>query len=255
MRAMRVLITGASSGIGHALARELAKRGHEIALLARRLELLDELRRELEAEGSRAVAVTCDVTDAASVREAVRQSEEALGGPFDLAIANAGVSIPGHSKQFSLADAEQIMRVNYFGTLYLFDAVIPGMIERGSGHFAGVASLAGLRGLPMAGTYAASKAAMQAFLEPARVELAAHGVAVTIVNPGFVVTPMTAKNRFRMPFLMSADKAAQVIADGLEGGRKVIAFPFPTALLMRLIRLAPVALYDWVMVPYANRRR
>src|SRR5688500_10186399 len=105
---MRAVITGASSGIGLALARELAKRGYALALLARRTELLEQLARELP----RAVAIGCDVTDAASVREAVRRAEAALDGAFDLAIANAGVSIPIHAQQFQIDDAEQIIRVN-----------------------------------------------------------------------------------------------------------------------------------------------
>lgn len=247
---MKAIITGASSGIGLALARELAKRGYALALLARRVDLLEQLARELPL----AVAVACDVTDAASVREAVRRAEAELGGPFDLAVANAGVSIPGHATKFKLADAEQIIRVNVLGTMYLFDAVVPSMVERGGGRFAGVASLAGLRGLPAAGAYSASKAAMQAFLEAARIELAPHGVAVTTINPGFVATPMTEKNRFRMPFLMTAERSATIIADGLARGKRVIQFPRPMSLLMRVVRLLPDALYDRIMVPYGRRR-
>lgn len=247
---MRALITGASSGIGLELARELARRGYALALLARRTDLLDDLAAELP----KAVAVGCDVTDAAAVRDAVRQAEEQLGGSFDLVVANAGVSIPGHATKFSLADAEQVIRVNVMGMLTLFDAVIPSMVEQGSGRFAGVASLAGLRGLPASAAYSASKAAMQAFLEAARVELAPHGVGVTIVNPGFVSTPMTEKNRFRMPFLMTAPRAAKIIADGLERGKRVVEFPLPTSLLMRIVRHLPDALYDRMLAPYGRRK-
>jgi len=251
---MRALITGASSGIGLALAEELARRGYALALLARRTELLDALASELEAKGARAVAIACDVTDATSVKEAVRLAEERLGGPMDLAVANAGVSIPSHASAFQLADAEQVFRVNVFGMLYLFDAVIPGMVERGRGRFVGVASMAGLRALPVAGPYSASKAAMQSFLEASRAELVPHGVGVTIVNPGFVTTPMTAKNRFKMPFIMSPERAARIIADGLEKGKRVIEFPLRTSWIMRLLRQMPDALYDRVMVPYGRRR-
>ncbi|MFP5245298.1 MAG: SDR family NAD(P)-dependent oxidoreductase, partial [Thermoanaerobaculia bacterium] len=215
----RAILTGASSGIGLALARELGRRGYDLALLARRGDVLDELAKHLP---SRAVAVVCDVTDAASVRDAVRKAELELGGPFDLAIANAGVSIPNHATKFNLAEAEQVIRVNVLGTFYLYDAVIPSMIERRRGRFVGVASLAGLRGLPTSGPYSASKAAMQAFLEAARIELVPYGVGVTIVNPGFVRTAMTEKNRFKMPFLMNADEAANVIADGIERGARVV---------------------------------
>lgn len=248
---MRAIITGASSGIGLALARELSARGYELALLARRGDLLEELARELT---TRAVAIPCDVTDAAAVREAVREAEARLGGAFDLAVGNAGISIPGHATKFNVADAEQIIRVNLLGMMYFFDAVIPPMIERGSGRFAGIASLAGLRGLPTGATYSASKAAMQAFLEASRIELAPYGVGVTIVNPGFVVTPLTEKNRFRMPFVMQADRAARIIADGIERGKRVVEFPRPMSLLMRLVRVLPDAMYDRVTVRYARRK-
>jgi short-subunit dehydrogenase len=250
---MNAVLTGASSGIGHALARELARRGYAVALLARRAELLDALAHDINARGGRALAIACDVTSSASVHDAVARAERELG-PVDLAIANAGVSIPNHASTFSLADAEQIMNVNYHGMLYLYDAVIRSMIERGSGTFVGVASLAGLRGLPTAGAYSASKAAMQNFLEAARVELKPYGVRVTIVNPGFVATPMTEKNRFRMPFLMNVDDAALVIANGIVKGKRVVEFPRPMSFLVRLLRALPDALFDRATVPYARRK-
>lgn len=247
---MNAILTGASSGIGKALARELAKRGYGLALLARRTDLLEQLARELP----HAVAIGCDVTDATSVRDAVRRAEAELGGPFDLAVANAGVSIHGHATRFHVDDAERVFRVNVLGLLYLFDAVIPSMVERRSGRFVGVASLAGLRGLPSAAAYSASKAAVQAFLEASRVELAPHGVGVTIVNPGFVDTAMTRKNRFRMPFLMTAERAAKIIDEGIERGRRVIEFPRPMSIFMRLLRVVPDAAYDRMLARNARRR-
>lgn len=247
----RAIITGASSGIGLELARELARRGYALALLARRTDLLNDLASEL---GANTAAIACDVADKTAVHNAVREAERRLGGPFDLAVANAGVSIPGHATKFKVDEAEQIMRVNFLGMLYLFDAVIPAMVERRTGRFAGVASVAGLRGLPTSGPYSASKAAMQAFLEAARIELKPYSVGVTIVNPGFVATPMTDKNRFRMPFLMQPDAAARVMADGLERGARVIEFPWRMSKLMRLVRVLPDALYERIMVPYARRK-
>jgi short-subunit dehydrogenase len=248
---MKAIITGASSGIGEALARELARRGWDIALLARRADLLDALARELPAKS---VALPCDVTDAAAVKIAVTQAEEQLGGPFDLAIANAGVGVPSHASKFVLADAELMIRVNLLGMFNLFDAVIPSMIERRAGRFAGVASIAGLRGLPTTSVYSATKAAMHAFLEASRVELRQFNVGVTTVNPGFVITAMTEKNRFKMPFLMKVDDAARVIADGLERGKRVVEFPWPMSLLMRFGRLIPDAVWDRATAPYARRK-
>jgi short-subunit dehydrogenase len=244
----RAIITGASSGIGAEMSRELARRGYAVALLARRADLLQELAKQLP----NAVAVPCDVTDEAAVMSAVRAGERALGGPFDVAIANAGVGVTGYAAK-DVSDAERMMQVNYFGMLYLFHAVIPGMIERRSGRFSGIASIAGLRGLPTSSGYSASKAAMQAFLEAVRVELAPFGIRVTTVNPGFIATPMTEKNKFRMPFLMKADKAARIIIDGIERGARVVEFPRPMSLVMRFARLLPAAVYDRVIGGYARR--
>jgi len=248
---MRAIITGASSGIGEALARELARRGWDLALLARRADLLDALVKELP---TKSVALPCDVTDATAVKIAVRQAEEALNGPFDLAVANAGVGVPSHASKFPLCDAELMMRVNVIGMFNLFDAVIPSMIERRSCRFAGIASIAGLRGLPTSSVYSATKAAMQAFLEASRVELRQYGVGVTTVNPGFIITPMTEKNRFRMPFLMKVDDAARVIADGLDRGKRVVEFPRPMSMLMRFARVIPDAIWDRATAPYAQRK-
>jgi short-subunit dehydrogenase len=248
------LITGASSGIGAALARELARRGWSLALLARRQELLDALVTELQAAGARAIAIACDVEDKDAVHAAVRRAESELG-PLDLAVANAGISIPNHATKFKLEDAERTIRINVFGMLYLFDAVIPGMVERRRGQFAGVASVAGLRGLPTSGPYSASKSAMQSFLEASRIELAPYGVAVTTINPGFVRTEMTKKNTFPMPFLMDAAPAAKLIADKLQRRARVIEFPWAMSLLMRTARLLPSALYDRLTGPFARRKK
>jgi len=241
----RAIITGASSGIGAAMARELSRRGYALALLARRTDLIQQLASELP----NTVAFPCDVTDKSAVADAV-----ARAGDIDVAIANAGVGVSGWATKL-IAEAEQMMRVNYFGMLYLFDAVIPKMMERRSGRFAGIASLAGLRGLPTAAGYSASKAAMQAYLEAARVELKKFTVRVITVNPGFIDTPMTKKNRFHMPFLMTAEEAAQAIAEGLDRGQRVIEFPKPMSMLLRLLRLVPDAIYETAMVPVSKRKR
>jgi short-subunit dehydrogenase len=241
----RAIITGASSGIGAEMARELSRRGYEVVLLARRADLLDQLAKELP----NATAIACDVTDSAAVHDAVARS-----GPFDVAIANAGVGVSAWAAK-SVADAELMMRVNYFGMLHLFDAVMPSMMERRSGHFAGIASIAGLRGLPTSAGYSASKAAMQAFLEAARVEVASFGIRITTVNPGFIVTAMTEKNKFKMPFLMKADRAAKIIVDGIERGKRIVEFPFPMSMAMRFARVIPAWMFDRVMLGYAKARR
>ncbi|HKB79337.1 MAG TPA: SDR family NAD(P)-dependent oxidoreductase [Thermoanaerobaculia bacterium] len=241
---MKAIVTGASSGIGEAVARELTRRGYAVVLLARRREMLERVAADLPGS----VPVPCDVTDAAAVRDAVRRN-----GPFDVAVANAGIGATGWAAK-SVADAELMMRVNYFGMLHLFEAVIPAMMERRSGRFAGIASLAGLRGLPRSSGYSASKAAMQAFLEAARIELASFAIRVTVVNPGFVATPMTEKNEFRMPFLVPVDRAAKQIAGGIERGARVIEFPLPMSMATRIARVMPAWMYDRAVGVYAKRR-
>jgi short-subunit dehydrogenase len=244
----RAIVTGASSGIGETMARELSRRGYAVALLARRENLLQRLAAELP----HAVAIGCDVTDSGAVSDAVKRAENALDGPIDVAIANAGVGVTAWAAK-SVADAELMMRVNYFGMLHLFDAVIPSMMERRSGHFVGIASLAGLRGLPTSAGYSASKAAMQAFLEAARVELAPFGIRVTTVNPGFIATAMTEKNTFKMPFLMTAEAAAKIIVRGIERGARVVEFPRPMSVAARFGRLLPAWMYDRMIGGYARR--
>ncbi|MGA7614215.1 MAG: SDR family NAD(P)-dependent oxidoreductase [Thermoanaerobaculia bacterium] len=248
-----VLITGGSSGIGLALGRELARRGNRVALCARRGELLEEVASELRAQGREALAIRCDVTSSESVHEAV-QRVHSEWGRIDIAVANAGVGLPTPARKFKLEDAENVFRTNVLGMVYLFDAVIPSMIERGDGQFVGIASVAGFRGLPGSSAYSASKAAMQAFLDGTRAELRSRGVKVTTVNPGFVRTPLVEKNRFPMPFLMEPEEAALKIAEAIEREVREVSFPLPTALLMKLARLLPNAVYDMLSLPFAKRR-
>lgn len=236
------IITGASSGIGEAIAREFSRRGYALALLARRADLLEKLASELP----NAIPIPCDVTDAAAVRDAVMRA-----GEIGVAVANAGVGTTGWAAK-SVSEAERMMRVNYFGMLYLFDAVIPQMMERRSGHFAGIASIAGLRGFPTASGYSASKAAMQAFLESARVELAPFGIRVTTVNPGFIATAMTEKNTFKMPFLMTTESAAKIIVDGIERGARIVEFPWQMSALTRFSRALPAWITDRMMGGYSR---
>jgi NAD(P)-dependent dehydrogenase (short-subunit alcohol dehydrogenase family) len=249
-RMQRALITGASSGIGLALARELSARGWAVALLARRKELVDQFAAELP----HAAGFTCDVGDLASVRAAVAGAREALGGDPDLAVANAGISVPTWAADFKIDDAERIIRTNVMGMFYLFDAVIPAMLARGSGRFAGVASIAGLRGLPSSSVYSASKAAMQNFLEASGVELEQRGVGVTVINPGWVRTPIIDKYTGAVPFIVPVEKAARIIANGLERGKRTIEFPLPIAMAMRIMRVMPAAVYARAMRPYAKRK-
>lgn len=247
------IITGASSGIGLELARELSRRGFAVALLARRKQLIDEAVRQIIDNGGSAIGVECDVTNRESVSTAVRLTKERIGA-VDVAVANAGVGIPTPLRKFSLDDAVQTVTVNYIGMLNLIGAVLPDMLERQSGHLVGIASLAGFRGLPTSAGYSASKAAMQTFLDAARVELRPKGIRVTTVNPGFVETAMTEKHKGRLPFLMSVEKASLRIADAIERQVPVISFPLASTIAMKLIRILPDRLYDLALAPLAKRR-
>jgi NAD(P)-dependent dehydrogenase (short-subunit alcohol dehydrogenase family) len=229
-------VLGASSGIGAAVARELASRGSTVAISARREEQLREV-----SEGHMLV-VPVDVTDAASVVAAAARVHQELG-PIDLAVLSAG-----YWKQMDPADwdtdvFDQHIRVNLTGMSNAIAAVLPGMLQRHHGLIAGIASVAGYRGLAGAEAYGATKAAQINLLESLRVHLARTGVRVTTVCPGFVRTGLTAGNRFPMPFIIDADQAARSICDGLERERTEIVFPAPMALLMKAARLVPVRIW------------
>ena len=234
-------ITGASSGIGRALALELARRGVKVAASARSGDKLAELAREHAA----ITPFPLDVSDAAATAQAVRAIQASLG-PIDLAVLNAGVWEAMSSRNFSAAKAAHSMAVNYMGIANGVEALLPSMLERGQGHLALVASVAGYRGMSaLAAGYGASKAAVINLAESLRHDLPARGIAVSLINPGYVATPMTTVNRFPMPFMIGAEDAARRIVRGLEKGRFEIAFPWQLVALMKLGRLLPYSLFFW----------
>ena len=233
-------ITGGGSGIGRALALELANHGWRVAVTGRTREPLDEVAAAAPEGSVRAVAA--DVTDLAATREAVRTIEAELG-PIDLAVLNAGVFKPFEAEHFDAASVNATMAVNYTGAVHGIDAVLPGMRERRSGHIALVSSVAGYRGLPLGAPYSASKAALIALAESLKFDFDRLGIRTSVINPGFVKTPLTAKNKFPMPFLMEVDDAARAMRRGLEKGRFEIAFPRPLVYGLKFMRLLPYALY------------
>jgi short-subunit dehydrogenase len=236
------VITGASSGIGWALARELAGQGCHVGLLARRKEQLEKLAEEIRQAGGTTAVAAADISDRAQTLAAVEELRGKLG-PVDLLVANAGVGAPTLLEPFNVTDVEKMFRVNLFGVLYSIEAVLPEMLRRGRGHLAAVSSLAAYKGLPGESSYCASKAAVNTYLEGLRIQLRGRGIAVTAICPGFIQTPMTAVNKFHMPWLMTAEKAARKIARALRRRRKVYNFPWQMALLMKVTRWLP----DWVL--------
>lgn len=243
------VVTGASTGIGRALAIELAERGCDVGLLARRQHLLEEVAGEVERRGRRAAIAVCDVARRDEVFEAIRTVQEKLG-PTDLLIANAGMGDPVKVTEFDVERIERMYQVNVLGAIYAIGAVLPHMLQEKRGHIVGISSLAGYRGFPQSSTYCATKAALRVQLEGLRVELRPRNVYVTVVCPGFIRTPMTEKNKFYMPFLMDADVAAIKIANAIARKKRVYAFPWQMALFVGLLRALPPWLYDRVIRPY-----
>lgn len=237
------LVTGASSGIGEALSRRLAAAGRPTALVARRAERLDALAAEIRGRGGRAAAFPCDVGVREHVRRAVERCRETLG-PVDLLVANAGISENTRPDALDAARVERILRVNFLGSVYCVEAVLPGMLERDRGRLVAVSSLAGYGGLPLTAAYSASKGAMTNFFESLRIDLRGTGVGVTVVSPGYVRTPMTEGSPHPKPFLIDAEDAAERIHRAIGEGKGSAAFPWPLAAFAWLARIFPRSVYD-----------
>jgi short-subunit dehydrogenase len=246
-----VWVTGASSGIGAALVRELAGRGCRVAASARRADRLEELAASAPGE---VIAVPADVTDRAAMLAAAESVRERFGA-IDLAVLNAA-----YWGQFSVEawDTDVIRRhfdTNVIGMVHGVEAVLADMRRRRSGAIAGVASLAGFRGFPKSEAYGATKAAEINMLESLRIDLRPLGISVHTVCPGFVRTDLTAKNTFPMPFMLDPGDAARRIARGLERGKAEIAFPLPMLVLMKTARLVPVRLWAEAFRGVSPKRR
>jgi NAD(P)-dependent dehydrogenase (short-subunit alcohol dehydrogenase family) len=236
-----VWITGAGKGIGRALALLLARRGRTVAASARTPADLATLAREAEALRGRILPFACDVTDREAVRATVARIE-AEAGAIRLAVLNAGTHLPVDGRTLSVEPFRRLFEVNLFGIVHGLEALVPRMAGRG-GQIALVGSIAGWCGLPTASAYGASKAAVRNMAEALRVELEPLGIDLRLVSPGFVETPLTARNPFPMPFLIPAAEAAERILAGLEGRRFEIAFPAVFALPMRILAHLPRPLF------------
>jgi short-subunit dehydrogenase len=224
-----ILITGASSGIGAALALAYARPGAHLALGGRNQERLAEVAARAEARGAGISTASVDVRDRDAAAAWVNASDDRA--PLDLVIANAGISGGTHGGPETAEQTRAIFAVNLEGVLNVALPAIPRMTTRKRGQIAIISSLAAYRGFPGAPAYSGSKAAVKVWGEALRADLAPHGVKVNVVMPGFIRSPMTDANDFPMPFLMPADRAAEIIRRGLAANRARIAFPFPTAFL------------------------
>ena len=244
-----IWITGASSGIGRSTTLEAGRRGYRLAITARRVALLEQLKEELASNGGRpedVLVVPADVTQLSEVRNAYAAISSRFGS-IDILLANAGTNLPSHSSTFQVLAYKELYEINFFGVLNCIEVALPDMRRRSAGQIAAVSSVAGYRALPTAAAYGSSKAALTYFLESLRFDVEKDGIAVTVISPGFVKTPLTDKNDFPMPFIISPEQAALRIMDGIEGRAFEIHFPKRFTLLLKLLGLLPKRVYHWIV--------
>ena len=241
-----ILLTGASSGIGFQLTKDLSKEGANLALLARRKNILDNLAEKLKSSKTKIITAQCDVTSQESVKTVFDFIKKEFGN-IDIAILNSGTSHRMSVENFNSDIISDVINVNTIGLVNCLNEIIPDFIERKSGLIVGVSSLAESRGFPRSAAYGASKAAASSFLESIRVELKKYNVKVITVKPGFVKTPMTDKNEFQMPFLMNVEKASKIILNGIKKEKRIIQFPFPIVLGAKILKFLPDALFDYLL--------
>jgi len=251
--ARTIFITGASSGIGAALAAHYAADGARLGLAARRRDEMEKLAATLGTTSSIHVV---DVADPAAVRAAAQDFIARHGIP-DIVIANAGISIGtlgGDAEDVPVI--ERVMRTNVVGLAASLQPFVEPMRARGHGTLVGIASVAGFRGLPGSGAYSASKAAAISYLESLRLELRKSGVRVVTICPGFIDTPMTRVNRYRMPFILSAEEGARRIARKIDSGQSLAVVPWQMAIVGSLMRAMPNWLYDrlFARTPHKTRK-
>lgn len=248
---MNVFITGASSGIGAALAREFAGRGATLGLMARRQEALDDLIKTLP-NSDRHHSYACDVTDRLHLIELARQFDETVGGA-DIVIANAGISVGVKTQYFEdLEVMEKVYATNVFGMASTFHAFIEPMMQRKRGTLVGIGSVGGIRGMPGTEAYCSSKSAVITYCESLRVEMKKHGIQVTTISPGFVKTPLTDVNPYPMPFILTPDEFAKRAANAIMAGRSYATIPWQMGVVAKILRILPNPLFDKI---FGNRKQ
>lgn len=249
-----VLISGASSGLGEYMARELVARGARVGLLARREDKLRALAASLGG-APRAAWAVADVTDDEGLPRALDQLAAELGG-CDVIVANAGYGHPEPPHRFRAGDSIRMYDTNVFGMLRMIDWALPRFLERGSGHIVGVASMASYLGLANSASYCGTKAAMRVHLQGLRVSLRPYGIAVTTICPGFVESELTAKNKAPMPFLWKTERATRLMVDAIEQQRGEVPFPWQMRLLIGGVsRLLPTAVAEKLLAKLAPAPR
>lgn len=234
----RIVITGASAGIGLALAEAYAEAGVTLGLVARREDRLKALAERFALTGCRTLTFAADVQDAARMRQ-VAQEFCAQAGGVDLVIANAGINRPDKSLEGDPTGAAEVIHCNINGVLHTLLPMVPFMIAQGGGHLTAIGSIAGFRGLPGNAPYCASKAAVKTLMDAYRPVFRRRGIRVTTICPGYVESELTAKNKSPMPFLMPADKAARLIRRAIARGASTYVFPWQMRLIVPLLTRVP----------------
>jgi short-subunit dehydrogenase len=238
---MKIVITGTTSGIGAALALHYARPGTTLGLIGRRQEQLTTVAERCQTQGAQVLPAPIDVRDEAAMRIYAGQFVAQAGG-IDVVIANAGVGAPDDLASGRAAGHAWLFEVNVIGLLNTLLPFIPQMLQQQHGQLVAIASVGGFRALPGTTTYAATKMAVRALMEGYGWELRRYGITTTTINPGFVVSEMTARNQFFMPFLLQTDEAARRIARAIARQRRVYTFPWPMAIVARLLPYIPGAL-------------
>lgn len=244
-----IFITGASSGIGQALAKKLVQQGHQVSGVARRSDRLQEMASKMKGF----TPLIADVTRADEVAAAAVEATQA-NGPVDTAILNAGIYAPQDGRSPDVGVFRQHVEVNYMGVVHGLAAIVPGMVARGRGRIMIVSSVAGWRGLPKSSAYGPTKAALISLAESLWFDLKPEGITVQVVCPGFVDTEATAINDFDMPDLQTPEAAAAAIIRGMETDQFEIAFPKRFARMMRLLRYLPYRTYFALVSKRTGRR-
>jgi len=256
MEKTRVVITGATSGLGQEMARQLAQRGWRVAITGRREDKLKEVEQVVRSAGGEPLALAGPVNDLEAVKRHYAAIKEKWGG-LDWAVLNAGVGEAMNAKQFSADKVRWVFETNIFGAANWMEAVIPDMIRAGSGMIAAVSSLASFRGLPRSGPYCASKSALNTLLESARVDLRGTGVDVVTICPGYVKSELTARHAdVSMPFLLETEDGVRRMLRGIDARRRIVHFPWQLSYAMKYaIARLPGWLYDRIASPFAVSNR